>query len=803
MEIHDTNICSTEHESHPVGTTVRVTKFFDYVPVRKQTALKNSSRCLAKIRRLMQAYALARPTIRFRLHILKAKNTHSDFVYAPKADANTEGAAMKVVGKDCALQCDWTAMQADGFEICAFLPKPTADGSKISGHGAFISVDGRPLSDSRGTIKQVVTAFKERLRKSNTSFAGIRDPFCCMSIICPPESYDLNIEPAKDDVLFENVEVVLGIADRLLTAYYPQAVGNVNDEEPPASVQQHLDLSSRTLQPPDETSITAQEHDIPSLNARPKSRVQPAQPRWRPTMYGIEEDDIEFLQESRALVIEQEEGVRAAELSNPWTIARMNTAIKSKPVADNGQLLSPAKNQNSITIRSSSLNPSFTSNTSSPARCLTPQISSGSNMARSPLDEELERSIQRISQPASQTDTFDYEREARPVERMGDNSSAPAYGNHLLNEPVPPANLQRINVLFPQSSPVLQGMPPQALSVRTKAQRKKPPYSNNPFAPSARQSNDAWSGQRFRGPQPPNPVGRQKHTQVSGRLSQMPSNTHKPVLDRTENQTYSDHHSDIRGFFALNRQPRDNEYTQDPSFPSVNSRDEQTAKEIYDYFSSHQQQTSSQPYISPPQSTQPKGHKYFTAERTKSSTKLPLERTPAGFHTNSLVLKLSLSVQSIIHSTVKLNMRRNIPEWGYAAKDAHMSVFEPVEETRVMGWVVRLDACLEGMYGRENGVDTRGVLHEGIQRGIHGRIGRGSRGSVDSPAVRDSDSPAVCSGVVGIGVKVGMSGGAEMVEGVERQSGELDSGVDDGGVVGEYNYDDDDDDVEDEMLMDL
>jgi hypothetical protein len=41
-------------------------------------------------------------------------------------------------------------------------------------------------------------------------------------------------------------------------------------------------------------------------------------------MYGIDEDDLEFLQDSQAPVIEEEEGLRAAEVSNPSTIARMN-----------------------------------------------------------------------------------------------------------------------------------------------------------------------------------------------------------------------------------------------------------------------------------------------------------------------------------------------------------------------------------------------------------------------------------------------------------------------------------------------
>ncbi|KAA8616934.1 MutL DNA mismatch repair enzyme (ATPase) [Pyrenophora tritici-repentis] len=628
-------LASTVHDSHPVGTTVKVTKFFDYIPVRKQTALKNSSRCLAKIRRLMQAYALARPTTRFRLHVLKAKNSNSDFVYAPKANANIEDAALKVVDKECALQCEWTAMEADGFEVHAFLPKPTANGLKISGQGAFVSVDGRPLSNSRGTIKQIVMAFKELLRKSNSSLA----------------------EPAKDDVMFENSEVVLGVFDRLLTSYYPEAVDNVSEEEPPMSAQQHLDPSPEALQRSDRTSIAAKEYAIQGPDDGPKSR---AQPRWRSTMYGIDEDDMEFLEESQAPAIDQEEGIRAVEVSNPWTIARMNAAIKPKPVADNGQLLSPAKSQNGVAARSSSPNPSVTPNRPSSARPLTPQTSLRSTVARPPLDEELERSFQRLSQGPSEADAFDDGREERLAEQRHNNLMLPSVGTQRSNHAAP-ADFQRASLMFPQSSPASQDMSLPAPPAPPKTQRKRQAYANKPFAPPPMQSSDGWPGQQFPGSQPPKLSGRQKRTNDPGRSSQALYTQHPSRLEQTERMTgpriYSEDESDIRNFFGQSRQPRGNSYTQNEelpypdsqappnqprariSLPSNNAnrslplpslktrkpdtRDQTSAKEIEAYFLSHDH-----PHPSLPVRTQGKQYKYHpTLERTKSS-RLPLERIP-------------------------------------------------------------------------------------------------------------------------------------------------------------------------------
>jgi DNA mismatch repair ATPase MutL len=231
------NMSRTEHDSHPIGTTVKATHFLEHLPVRKQTAIKNSSKVLAKIRRLMQAYALARPSIRLQLHVLKANNNKVDFIYAPSANANVEHAVLKIIGKTCALQCEWTATEADGLEIYAFLPKSRADPLKISGPGSFVSVDSRPLASNRGTAKKIVTMFKESLCASCRSMSGAKEPFFCMNIICPPDSYDPNTEPTKNSVIFENEGAVLDAIRRLFDVFYPEVTEKTFEAELPTSAQ--------------------------------------------------------------------------------------------------------------------------------------------------------------------------------------------------------------------------------------------------------------------------------------------------------------------------------------------------------------------------------------------------------------------------------------------------------------------------------------------------------------------------------------------------------------------------------------
>lgn len=119
--------CSQERASHPVGTSIRVVDFLKNLPVRRQAALKSSAPTLSKIRRTLKAYAIARPSTRFSLKVLKAKNEKDNWVYAPRAGACVSDAAIKVVGKEVAGQCEWMVSSQNDLQDLACSPAP--DGS--------------------------------------------------------------------------------------------------------------------------------------------------------------------------------------------------------------------------------------------------------------------------------------------------------------------------------------------------------------------------------------------------------------------------------------------------------------------------------------------------------------------------------------------------------------------------------------------------------------------------------------------------------------------------------------------------
>lgn len=197
----------------------------------------------------MQKYYISHPRCRFSLRILPSpvrgstKARGEDVVYAPSK--SVQEAVQKAVGKDVAAACEWIdtssaayaeALAEDNAEadedpivLEAFLPKPTIDPAVICKKPTcthFIFVDSRSVSCTRGTLKQIHALYKSYF-KSASSAAGLSDPFVYLNICCPPSTYDPNIEPAKDDVLFHDGDAVVKVVEKMLARFY----GELKTEE--------------------------------------------------------------------------------------------------------------------------------------------------------------------------------------------------------------------------------------------------------------------------------------------------------------------------------------------------------------------------------------------------------------------------------------------------------------------------------------------------------------------------------------------------------------------------------------------
>jgi DNA mismatch repair protein MutL len=239
-------IDSRSRTSHPIGTTVTITKFMYNIPVRKQTFLKETSKSLGKIKELLQAYILARPNIKFSFKV--SKESKASWSYAPRPSDGVKEAVTQLFGKEVASQCisrssrfpkrihdlniamgrgkaisavaNSLAPDSSDFSVDVFLPKPGADPSKI-GYGQFISVDQRPVSHEKNTMRRIVSIFKHYMKESiSGSSENIKNPFLRLNITCPMGSYDPNVEPAKNDVIFINESIVLEIIENQFREVY-------------------------------------------------------------------------------------------------------------------------------------------------------------------------------------------------------------------------------------------------------------------------------------------------------------------------------------------------------------------------------------------------------------------------------------------------------------------------------------------------------------------------------------------------------------------------------------------------------
>lgn len=359
-------VIAQERASTAVGTTVKIADFIKSNPVRRQVALKHTEQTLKRIKHILQSFAFARPHVRFSLKVLKAKNDKGNWTYAPKAGGNAEDAAFKIVGAACASQCTWSVIEEHGFTLQAFLPKPDAAADKVSNIGAFVSVDRRPMAASRGLLKQIVKVFREALKKSDSRFEGIKEPFLFLEITCPERSYDPNLEPAKDDVIFEDPDNVVTAARKLFAASYPSREETQTTNANPRDLQAApREMNSAFVETEDDfvTSLEQAQPINPSRSVEAHAIVSglPSTPgagddpvandlpvatkarAFRTNMYGCDEEDLETMDarpstgRTEADFEELRHAQKDVDVSNPWVMAKLNASNKQGDTARPGQ----------------------------------------------------------------------------------------------------------------------------------------------------------------------------------------------------------------------------------------------------------------------------------------------------------------------------------------------------------------------------------------------------------------------------------------------------------------------------------
>ncbi|KAE8350324.1 DNA mismatch repair protein [Aspergillus coremiiformis] len=342
-------LISSQRASHPVGTTVRISDLFKHIPVRRQTALKNVTKTLARIKKLIQIYAMAQPSKKLSLKVLKAKNENNNWIYAPGRDATVIHAALKIVGTDITSSCvmkQWPSeddtnfrRHQDGytpeFGLIALLLDLDTDCVRLNNAGQYLTIDGRPISSSRGIGQDISKLYKSYLRSALSRSEGslsMTDPFLSLHIQCPEASYDVNIEPSKDDVLFEDSQRLISLVEGLFRSMYGEKETHRGSRSNPAKGKDAIPDNDFSLllarRSPSEDSPPQEVDSGPHSRSFVSARSLAQSAELSPLSHVANGQSSSTPQISEAPGTESRRGSKDLESLNPWSVTRCNAPFR-------------------------------------------------------------------------------------------------------------------------------------------------------------------------------------------------------------------------------------------------------------------------------------------------------------------------------------------------------------------------------------------------------------------------------------------------------------------------------------------
>jgi hypothetical protein len=253
-----------------------------------------------------------------------------------------------------------------------------------------VSIDGRPVNATRGIVKDIIKLYKTFYRAAsgnNDRTPSIVNPFLCMQIQCPPKSYDVNIEPAKDDVLFSEPSKIMTLAEKLFRNYYGEPNSDIygrsraSAKDPTrTTVEDSFDLllarktsdaaetaiaSSQLPSPPLQMDVpqlinlantgtakdAVDDGNVAALNSEPPSLFQLDTTPYKPpyveksgnrersashfNMYGSDDEDLLEVnstpptQQPKSQDQEENE-VWSARVTNPWSLAKLHAPARRR-----------------------------------------------------------------------------------------------------------------------------------------------------------------------------------------------------------------------------------------------------------------------------------------------------------------------------------------------------------------------------------------------------------------------------------------------------------------------------------------
>lgn len=199
------------------GTTVAIGKPWYKIPVRREKFRREVSKIGPKIRNLINVYALIHPSVRFYCTIKSGNKGEQPGTISRLAQKSVMSALANVFSPTIVDACTAYQYSDSLLELNAVLPSSTTN-SSVSGKGAFVYVDKRPMNCARGLLKHILAAVRSRVAEALPSIG--KDPLILLDIRCPPNSYDPNVEPQKDMIFWHDSDAIFHSINLFLVGKY-------------------------------------------------------------------------------------------------------------------------------------------------------------------------------------------------------------------------------------------------------------------------------------------------------------------------------------------------------------------------------------------------------------------------------------------------------------------------------------------------------------------------------------------------------------------------------------------------------
>lgn len=559
------------------------------------------------------------------------------------------------------------------------------DLSKVSNAGQYFSVDGRPLSSARGMARDITKIYRKYLRSANSEYetTTINDPFLCLQIQCSSASYDVNIEPAKDDVLFEDPQRILSLADDLFRGMYGESTDHIEKREPSKKGKEKMPnndgfelLMARKSPIPPTTQRETTNNTIPGssfvMSSSNIRRLSPRSSGFTQTEHDISRD-------------EGNKKGQDLEGLNPWSVTKLNAPFRTPMKTQAGPSTVPlithtARREPLQRFRGATQN-SPASSESSAAPSPSTSNSNPNSTSTSPTDTRFSPSVQNpqtsptVSMQSSTKRTRERDRERygngaldtwfEKITQAGlrrNEEHQPEAENE--NEEEEPPLAQLAQARFGSSDQSQSDMSGSAGDLFTQddpgeAQMTPAPSTQDLESPTNRHSRainsrkglpvmEKWSSRLYQSSGAPHNAELEKALDFEHRKKEAVLKYREEKRNRleTSGSTNSPHHSRyLAARASLNSQP--NKPQSEPSLTSEASVSKPTLSPF-----------DPRAYLIRQNDNQQQVSKDGRARRIQTG-KLPFENIPEGYDLHDVLLTMPLDI-SVLSSSIKENLKHDL-----------------------------------------------------------------------------------------------------------------------------------------------